>query len=163
MGSTNRLAQLKEMSMKIWLEDSYWQRARRISIAERNNGDDMTAAASSLEAIPGVIAAAAANNCIYVEYDLRQINLPTIRSTIMDHTLTVRENPWERLSRWISEYKDAVRCEEQHIDFGWDAWIQAAYVNRYRLRRHGKRDDRVTNWRQYELPKRTNDHQTNSR
>ncbi len=149
--------------MKTWLEDSYWQRQRQINITEPNKGSEIRSAVSTLGVMPGVIAAKIFNNRIHVEYDLRKIDLSAIRSTIINHKLTISENPWERLGRWFSEYTEAVRREEEHMDFGWDAWIQAAYVNRYRLRRHGRRDDRVTNWRQYEVAEQISGHQNNPR
>ena len=137
--------------MKAWLEDSYWQRHRRIRIVETDKRSAVTAATSGLEAIPGVISAEVKQWAFHVEYDFRRIDLTMIRSTISDYHLTITENIWERITWWMSEYKESIRRAEELVDFGWDAWIQAAYVNRYRLRRHGRRDDRLTNWRQYEI------------
>lgn len=142
--------------MKPWLEDSYWRRQRLICVTEGGANVELAAALSYLEALHGVIAAENKNGKIYVEYDLRDIDLQTIRATITNRKLSIEENRWQRFMRWITEHKEAVRREEQHVDFGWDAVIQAAYANRYRMRRHGRRDDRLTNWRQYEAANRKN-------
>ena len=140
-----------EIIMKAWLEESYWQRHRSIRVAKNGDRASLTAAKSCLEAMPGVISAGEEQWELHVDYDIRKIDLPMIRSTITDYGLTINENIRERFSRWIIEYKESIRRAEENVSFGWDTWIQAAYVNRYRLRRHGRRDDRLTNWRQYEI------------
>ena len=157
--------------MKYWQQDSYWQRQRKIkvrretspSITDGNISRDIpkntqTAAAAlphdhlapSMQARPGVLAAELEGRILTIQYDVRKISLREIKHIIAEQQLSASENLWERLRCFISQYKESVRREEQLIDYGWDTWIQDAYVSRYRLRRHGRRDDRLTNWRQYE-------------
>lgn len=137
--------------MKERLEDSYWRRNRQLKIKKCDDGIEIKPLTSALEAMSGVISANVTNDSLSVEYDLRKVSLCAIRALLTQHKLALCENIRERISRWLIEYREAIRQAEQFVDYGWDAWIQDAYVSRYRLRRHGQRDDRLTNWRQYEI------------
>jgi hypothetical protein len=157
--------------MRYWLEDAYWRRHRNIKIRQvadssitqesartkipETTGNTSTAPAyehliANLQAVPGVFDTGLTSQILSIQYDLRKITLREIKIIIAEHDLSAKENFWERCLSFIGQYKEAVRREEQLIDYGWDTWVQDSYVSRYKLRRHGRRDDRLTNWRQYE-------------
>ena len=132
-------------------EDSYWRRQRLMKIEAPPDTTTGKKLVSTLEAMNGVYSAELQDNSLTLEYDLRKIDLNEICAVLLERNIPLRDNVVEQIKRWLVGYKEAVRQAEQFVDYGWDAWVQDAYVSRYRLRRHGQRDDRLTNWRQYEI------------
>jgi len=144
------MKRLANQTMKERLVDSYWHHYQRVKIRTSADSEETKRLTAALEATTGVTTTTTEDDVLAVGYDLREINFRAIRTIIIEHNLAPSENVGERIKRWLIEYKEAIRLEEQFVDYGWDAWVQDAYVSRYRLRRHGQRDDRLTNWRQYE-------------
>ena len=135
--------------MNLRREDSYWQRTRHIAIATPSH-NEQTQLAATLRATPGVEGFELNDEMLSITYDLRVINLIAIEVLLTEHRLEKNISLMQRIKHYLARYREAIVIAEQNIDYGWDVWVQDAYVSRYRLRRHGRRDDRVTNWRMYE-------------
>ena len=133
--------------MNFRLQDSYWHRTRSIPLAQASKAEHLAAA---LRNMPGVEGCEINNTSLMISYDLRAVNLAAIEAQIVDHGVARKHSLWQQFKYYLARYREAIVIAEENIDYGWDVWVQDAYVSRYRLRRHGRRDDRVTNWRMYE-------------
>lgn len=133
--------------------DDYWYREALTTLAGSPGADNSREVLSALKALPGIKDANVDGKALKVEYDLRVTNLLTIKQCISAAGISIEESLWQKLCSVLRIYRESILRAEQGIDYGWDVWIQDAYVSRYRLRRHGRRDDRITNWRMYERDK----------
>ena len=133
--------------------DDYWHREALLTLAAAPGAENLREVLSALKALPGIKDASIDDNALQLAYDLRVTNLLTIKRCIVDAGISIEESLWQKFCSVIRTYRESILRAEQGIDYGWDVWIQDAYVSRYRLRRHGRRDDRITNWRMYERDK----------
>ena len=131
-------------------DDGYWRRQRRFGLRDALNPDQARELSARLKSQPGIEEIRVEDNSLYASYDLREISLRSIKRHIRDTSNALLESRWVKFRDFLIEYREAILRAEKGIDYGWDVWIQDAYVSRYRLRRHGRRDDRITNWRMYE-------------
>lgn len=138
--------------MNYRLRDDYWRRDHRFELRAGLDPQVVEAALASLRSAIGVLELVRKEKSIHIVYDLRLTNLLSLKRLMMERGLDLQESFFLRIYHYIEQYRESIRLEEQHLDYGWDTWIQDAYVSRYRRRRHGHRDDRITNWRDYEPP-----------
>ena len=130
--------------------DDYWHREARLTLSAALETGKMRDVLSTLKALPGIKDANIDGTSLECAYDLRVTNLLTIKQCIVDAGISIEQTLWQKFRGLLSAHRESILRAEQGIDYGWDVWIQDAYVSRYRLRRHGRRDDRITNWRMYE-------------
>ena len=130
--------------------DDYWQRTCRTQISPAPDTDNMRGLLSDLKIMSGITEASIDGSTLSIAYDLREINWLTIKRHILKAGIKFKQSKWQHVRQLLTDYRESILRAEQGIDYGWDVWIQDAYVSRYRLRRHGRRDDRITNWRMYE-------------
>ena len=130
--------------------DDYWHREALLTLSVALETDKMRDVISSLKALPGIKDASVDGTSLKFAYDLRVTNLVTIKQSIFAAGISIEQTLWQKFCGLLSAHRESILRAEQGIDYGWDVWIQDAYVSRYRLRRHGRRDDRITNWRMYE-------------
>lgn len=130
--------------------DEYWQRTCQIPISPVPDTDNMRGMLSDLKVMSGITEASIDGTTLRIAYDLREINWRTIKQHIRKAGIKFEQSRWQKIRQLLTEHRESILRAEQGIDYGWDVWIQDAYVSRYRLRRHGRRDDRITNWRMYE-------------
>ena len=135
--------------MNLRFNDAYWQRQRDIPILSKTANSEQELI-NTLNTLEGVDQTRIEGQSLHVEYDLRATSLRAIKQVVAQHSLSIKTSIWASFRDLIIEYRESILRAEQGIDYGWDVWIQDAYVSRYRLRRHGRRDDRVTHWRMYE-------------
>ena len=130
--------------------DDYWHREALLTLSVALETDKMRDVISALKALPGIKDASVDGTSLKFAYDLRVTNLLTIKQNISAAGISIEQSLWQKFCGLLTAHRESILRAEQGIDYGWDVWIQDAYVSRYRLRRHGRRDDRITNWRMYE-------------
>ncbi|MGR8946438.1 MAG: hypothetical protein ACU84Q_00215 [Gammaproteobacteria bacterium] len=136
--------------MNFRLDDNYWRRERIIELARETDDRRRDQISASLRSMNGISNFEFADKSLTISYDLRLVCLRAINKVLRQYNLPLNRSRLYQIKNFITEYQEAIRVEEEHIDYGWDVWVQDAYVSRYRLRRHGRRDDRLTNWRAHE-------------
>ena len=127
----------------------YWIAERCLELAAQPRADAEDALVQRIAALGGVKHCELRGATLHVEYDLRDIDRRAIVAELGADGIYLAYNRWSKLAAALLDYRERIRRQEQSIEYGWDAWIREIYVSRYRKRRHGRRDDRLTNWRHY--------------
>jgi len=128
-----------------------WQRKRRLTLI---GAGDEAALLEGLRSHDGVISAELGGRMLQVAYTLQAISLADIESIIGECGFKLSSAPVARGLRAIHLYCEQIQLEARGYDTGWDSYVRAAYMSRYRSRRHGRIDDRPQQWRRYlERPK----------
>jgi len=86
---------------------------------------------------------------LVIDYDVRLFGCADIIEHVQNGGCRINLNRWERMRLGFRCYREAIRRDEHNNEIGWDSSVREIYVSRYRHRRHGRRDDRPRNWRQY--------------
>ena len=134
-------------------QPEYWIRQRSFRVADASSRDACAKVCAILNSTEGVEHANFADPHLDCRYDIRFISCPSIIATLYEHEISLERTKVQMLLDIIWNYREMVRRKEQSIEYGWDAWIREIYVSRYKHRRHGRRDDRLTNWRNYLEPR----------
>ena len=122
---------------------------RHIQIAIAGDDPARSRAVAQLAVMPGLEDVALDGDSFSATYDLRE----TSCAHIIDKIAALGIRPvlsWhQRLRLRVRCYREAVLKEDMNHEIGWDSFVREIYVSRYRRRRHGRRDDRPHQWRQY--------------
>ena len=91
------------------------------------------------------------SNCIQVRYDIRHITLQVIETGLSEVGFHLDNNLLYKLRRALYEYTETT----QRANLGLEAKVctgncaQKVFVQQYRSRTHGCRDERPQHWRRY--------------
>ncbi len=122
-----------------------WFKYRSIALP----GDACNTAAKALAGIDSIEVEVGADERLQLRYDLRQISLAEIEAILAGAGIALAGGWLSRIQRSFRHYTETIQRDCHDIEAGWDAYVRAAYLSRYRTRRHGRRDDRPQQWRQY--------------
>ncbi len=126
--------------------DPEWLRSRRLPL----QGDADSWLLESLIEINGVHSATIdQNNVLSIEYDLSHTSLFHLQRTLAEHDCQLAGNALQKFMHSVYRYTEHVQIKNRMLDTGWDVWVRDVYLDFYRNRQHGKRDERAQQWRKY--------------
>ena len=84
-----------------------------------------------------------------VSYDLNETRFAELRAALLENDVAI-EADWKERLRWMwVDYVELNQLSDQQCVPSWEEAVRDLYVSRYRGRRHGRRDDRRHQWREY--------------
>jgi hypothetical protein len=89
------------------------------------------------------------DSVLQIDYRLRDVQWDRLEALAAGIGVEPLNTFAERLRRYWLRFSDSVAREYLNRDQDLDYAISRIYVSRYRQRRHGRRDDRKHNWREY--------------
>lgn len=127
-------------------QDPEWLRNRHLLLTGRV--DD--ALIDELKKLPGVLdASLEQDNTLSISYDLTQTSLHHLQKKLGELDCELGGNTLQKVLQAIYRYTEHVQIKNRVLDTGWDIWVRDVYLNDYRRRQHGRRDERAQQWRKY--------------
>jgi len=134
---------------------SDWFKVRRLAVTPKADGEwpsteKLAAAGRFPDAGDGGPQFKAVKDGVWrITYDLRETSLAEIETALKGSGMGIAPGWWQALRNLCIRYCETIQRDTRDVESGWDAYVRAMYISRYRSRRHGRIDDRPQQWRGY--------------